>query len=488
MFFRTSASAVAVFGVMAPLACNAAHYDIGLGSAYSYHALNELNWSGIRPGDEIVIHSGTYATGAFQNIWLPHGSATNPVRIHGATNEPVPTIQDTVFFNGAVGVRLERVRIAPTIVPANGASDAITVANGSHGVVISGCEISGRDQPRVPSGSGGGPSGINVYPGNGATIELNDIHDSQNDGVGVTKPNKPDVTTYPSVIRSNRIHHNKVHGIELNADNNSVLHNTVWSNGNVQGTYDGTRKSELGTFGTSGIHILTGQNNEIGYNIVFDQRTQGIDGNGIEADYNANNNRIYFNVVYRNDGAGILVFHSSGNRVINNTLYGNGRNSLNSRQIDKGNFIPITGGSDLSIWGGGDSGQTDSNVMANNLVYSVPPTIANYTVSGLASDFHAANGNNLVENNVFWSLNGAMLYNWTDKGNIAFTGTSVSTWNNTLKPTAWSGSSDFSMDPQLANPSALDASSPPGTALTLTSGSPETVRCGGIDFGATSDI
>lgn len=485
MISGASALAGAAWGVIAASPCDAAQYEIGRGARYAYHALNELNWARINPGDEIVIHAGSYATGAFQNIALPHGDATLPVTIHGAAGEAMPVLQDTLFI-GAVGVTLQGVRVVPTIAPTAGAGDAISVANSSRGIVISDCEVSGRDQPRVPPGSTGGPSGINVFPGSSATIERNEVHDTQNDGIGVAKPAGPDPAPEPTLIRGNRIHHNKVHGIELAADNNSVLNNTVWSNGNADGFYDGSPRSELGSFGTSGIHISVGSNNSIGYNVVSDQRTRGIDGNGIEADNMANDNRIFFNVVYRNDGTGILVFHSHGNRVLNNTLYGNGRNSLAAREMVKGKFVPLAAGADLAIIGGDGKARSDDNVMANNLVYSVQPAIAGYVVTGIAGDLWATRGRNLVENNVFWSPNGAKIYDWTD-ARAAGTGNAIAAWNE-LKQTAWAGSPDFAVDPLLADPARIVTAPPSGENLATGPASPALVRCQGVDFGATTDI
>jgi hypothetical protein len=192
MMFRVSSAVAVALSVMTPVMCAAAQYDIGIGGTYSYHSLNDLTWNAISPGDEIIIHAGTYGTGSRQSIYLPQGSTTNPVTIHGAWSEAVPTIHDTIFFNGPIGLTLQQVAVAPTI-----SGDAITVTNGSSGVVIVGCEIFGSDG-----------AGINVYNGSGANITSNNIHDNANDGIGVQ-----DITTHPSQITGNSIHHNKVHAI-----------------------------------------------------------------------------------------------------------------------------------------------------------------------------------------------------------------------------------------------------------------------------------
>jgi len=94
------------------------------------------------------------------------------------------------------------------------------------------------------------------------------------------------------------VYRNGMHGMEINGNRYIIEHNIVWENG-------------IGLSGTSGIHIFakdkqqgTGQFNIIRYNTISGQKeTDGQDGNGIQLDEWCDNNQIYFNVTFANDGA-----------------------------------------------------------------------------------------------------------------------------------------------------------------------------------------
>src|SRR5262249_10537961 len=92
--------------------------------------------------------------------------------------------------------------------------------------------------------------------------------------------------------------------------------------------------------GSSGIHVYGGVGsgdgfgvgNVIANNTVFGNReaSHGFDGNGIQLDQFTSNNQVKQNVVHDNDGAGILIYDSSSNQIISNTLSGDSLDLTNS--------------------------------------------------------------------------------------------------------------------------------------------------------------
>jgi parallel beta-helix repeat protein len=123
-----------------------------------------------------------------------------------------------------------------------------------------------------------------------------------------------------TVFAGNTVSNNGYHGFEIHGSHYIIEDNEVFANG-------------VALPGTSGIHVFSrnpsensGDHNVIRYNRSYGNiEHQGPDGNGIQLDHWCDNNAIYYNLVYENDGPGISIYDAAANRVQHNTVYANMR-------------------------------------------------------------------------------------------------------------------------------------------------------------------
>jgi parallel beta-helix repeat protein len=188
-----------------------------------------------------------------------------------------------------------------------------------------------------------------------------------------------------------------------------------------------------------------GARNVVRYNTIWGNRdTAEYDGNGIEVDRWCDDNEVYYNVIYGNDGAGIIVFNGARNRVFNNTVFGNG---LDSGKTHAGR---------VEIAVVGDEGATlEGNVVRNNVAVATAPGAVALKVKAAA-----ARGQQLGSNLFFNSAGGAV-YDWAGKK-----GSDAAEWN----ARAGARPADLFADPRFADPATL----PDG--LRLAAGSPAIAR------------
>lgn len=93
-----------------------------------------------------------------------------------------------------------------------------------------------------------------------------------------------------------------------------------------------------------GIQIYTkeygghGRHNIIRYNTIYNVNNNGDsgDGAGINLDHHADNNEVYYNLVYHCDGPGIYVYCSKGHDIYNNVCYGNGQGFATWHKVEIG--------------------------------------------------------------------------------------------------------------------------------------------------------
>ncbi len=251
----------------------------------------------------------------------------------------------------------------------------INVSLGSHHITISNNEMYNHYYP-VWFGDGAGCSSI---------VSGNTIYDCSGNGIGLDEISCTDSTKI--VIKNNTIYNVNWHGMEISANNilieNNIIHHS-------------------GTSGHSGIHLFArynitepdkgGDYNIIRNNVCYDihdHDSNGLrtDGNGIQADQWCDSNYIYNNIVYNNDGAGIILFGSSGNKVYNNTLYNNGHDLGN--RYGQYEFVIC---------------QDDDSPCINNIIKNNIGLAVKQNHFAAAIDEISVDSNNLFSNNIWYNI------------------------------------------------------------------------------------
>jgi len=236
----------------------------------------------------------------------------------------------------------------------------------------------------------------------------NDVHNNTYNGFAF---DRTDCTVgTESIIKNNRVYNNGYHGIELSARYYIVENNIFHDNG------------QDNTGGASGIHTYSrasdeditqdrgGDHNTIRYNTIYgtkDDVGARTDGNGIQMDMWCDSNTIYNNVVYDNDGAGIILYGASGNKVYNNTMYGNGQDL----GVRFGQFEMTILAAELSGANGNGLLHSENNSVVNNIGMAVGVETTRFAVS--ICDQSISDGNtfsndlwyNSSENNHFGLVN-----------------------------------------------------------------------------------
>ena len=373
---------------------------ITVGPAAAIRTPAAVPWRSLQPGDEVVIQAGTYTDGV---IIPSKGTADRPILVRG---EPGTVIENSVLLEGATHVVIRNLAIRNSV--------KFPGFILRHGAAFDTIQSSSVEK-----------SGLGIWIGEGAVgghkLLGNDLHDNRTHGIAVDVVNAPQ--GQETLIDGNRVYRNVMHGMEINGNRYVIQNNVVWENGTALS-------------GTSGIHVYakdasqgTGQFNVIRHNVVSGQKeTRGQDGNGIQLDKWCDNNQIYFNVAFANDGAGIVLFDAANNLVANNTLFDNMRDS-GGRHAYKADLVIA---SDYTE----NTDHAFGNVVRNNLIVTERANIRNIHIDKYAAPRMAEIGNNLY----FRPAPGEVFF-WAGK-----TGTAIADWN-ALKP----GAPDRVADPLLAN-------------------------------------
>ena len=263
-----------------------------------------------------------------------------------------------------------------------------------------------------------------IYNNRSSGIHLNAGSD------GSTEPNR-------THIYNNQIYNNAGFGILAYTSYWLIEHNNIYNNGDY-----------LTPAGWSGIHVWggpkgsptanAGDNNIIRYNRISGTLSLGEDGSGIGIDMYADNNQIYQNIAYDNDGPGISLASNSGNKIFNNTTYGNNLNT--SGELTKLGEIRVTGQK---------IGEAANFSIKNNIAYATAP----YAYA-IFVDAYSYNNNPDITNNIWHAPNATSWFLWK------FHNPPVGTiWNNLPGV-----GTDLNVDPLFVDPDALDfrlqASSP----------------------------
>jgi parallel beta-helix repeat protein len=290
----------------------------------------------VLPGDIITFLGGSYQGNLILSL---QGTAAQPIIIRANSDQPS-------FIEGGLSLSRSAWVIVDGLSIRNTEQAGIAVREGSHHITIQNNNILG--------------TGLGIWIGAAAggnlLIQKNTIGSSQTHGIAIDKVNLN--AGEETVISNNRIFDNQHHGIEINGNRYIIENNEVFRNGR-------------GLPGTSGIHCFvtdagegTGRYNIIRNNVTWGQKDRaGPDGNGIQLDRWCDYNKVYNNIAYDNDGAGINIFHAAHNEIYNNTLV------RNMKDIERSHEPKLKG--DLVIVNDRDQSPRMDNVfVSNNLVVS----------------------------------------------------------------------------------------------------------------------
>lgn len=356
-------SPVASHAASAPLTITVGPVSPVPPGAVAVARLMDVAWSSLPPGSEVIVGPGPQDGPV---TITAQGSAALPIVVHASAGQAAPVITSSVDFQGAAYVKLKG------MVVQDSPWAAVVIRYGSHHLTVSGNTLQRSAM------------GLSLTAGAGTGHKLlnNLIQDNSTVGLGVDSVNA--APRDPGRIAGNLIRRNGHHGIELNGSNYLVEGNTTADNG-------------LSTGGTSGIHLYSrnaaedsGDHNTVRYNFAYGQRDRTAwDGNGIQIDQWCDGNEVSHNVVWGNDGAGIIVFDGANNLVSGNTLVGN--------QRDPRRWLGNAGELVLNSSGARED-RTAGNQVFNNLLVSTRAEVPALFVDQLTADNANQLGPNLLHN------------------------------------------------------------------------------------------
>lgn len=397
-------------------------------------SLADVPWKSLQPGDEVVVHPGEYSDVV---VIDGHGAPGKPVYVH-AEKGSAPVIENSIVLEGASHVVLE----------------GLTVRNAKHSgfIIRRGAEDITVKASRVEQ------SGLGVWIGDGAKgqhrILDNTFNNNETHGVAVdfvsAAPGKE------TIISGNRIFRNGMHGIELSGNYYIIEKNTVFENGQALS-------------GTSNIHLYSdgptrdvARHNIIRYNVAYGEKEDsGQDGNGIQLDQWCDDNEVYFNVAFRNDGAGIAIFDAARNKIYNNTLFDN--------MLDPGKSHAYRGELVMASDFTKNVNHSSHNLIVNNLIVATRPENVAIYVDRLSS----GNPHEIGGNALYHRAPAANLFFWRDGP-----GREIAQWNK-LK----GGDPDLMVDPKFSDPTR-----PADNGLRLSRNSTLTGAGKAITRGVTADL
>ena len=424
--------------LLAPLPSTTAFAaTIKVGNDKNIRSLSQINWSSIKPGDEVVIDSIINNSVV---IVTAKGTATKPIIIRNANNS-TPIIKNSIVVQDAHHVIF----------------DGLTVRNSKH----SGFIIRQGAKAITVQNSIIHDNGLGIWIGDGSKDEHrlmnNKIFNNSTHGIAIDVINARE--GHETIISGNQIYQNGIHGIEINGNRYIVEYNVVSKNGQSMS-------------GISGIHTFArnedqdaGDYNIIRYNISYGNIDKdGQDGNGIQLDQWCDNNQVYNNIVFGNDGAGINIYDGANNDVFNNTLYDNMKDPGNTH-IYKGELVIA---SDFTE----NIDHSRNNKIINNIIYATNKKNVAILVDKLSIDNNLTIANNIL----FHQDKGANLWSWgyVPGKNNGF-GKDINTWNSNT------GYTNFYADPLFINPQE-----PLNHGLKLRKASP--ARAKGLETISSTDL
>jgi len=167
--------------------------------------------------------------------------------------------------------------------------------------------------------------GISFWKNSGSGNDLitgNLIYDNYQSGISARINGHNASSGHEVIVSNNTVSYNGEYGIYAFGNYWIIEKNLVHHNGQIIGQSQGISTQSLLDDGS-------GQHNIIRYNVSHSQSNQGIaaDGCGYTFDRQNNNNEMYGNIGYNNDGPYISNYESSNNLIYNNTCYKNSQGS-----------------------------------------------------------------------------------------------------------------------------------------------------------------
>lgn len=335
-------------------------------------------WSSLPAGAEVLVSPGTWTGVTTINAT---GTKAAPIVITAADPADPPVLANSVDLQHSAYVQISHVTVqAPSYA-------GIIIRMASHHITVADNTINHA------------PVGITITgaAGTGHQLLRNTIADAATHGISVDVNADPAERT---LIAHNQVLRSGQHGMEIRASHYQVDSNTVSASGQATG-------------GTSGIHVYSGSSGEtsgddnlVRWNLSYGNRdTAAVDGNGIEVDQWCNGNTVAYNLVWGNDGAGIIVFDGSNNLIVGNTAYGNGRDPSHTH-VALGQII-VSGTAAATVKG---------NHVWNNIAASTLPG-----VPALYVDTRAVSGGNTFGANLYANSAGGTLLRWTDSAALQTT-------------------------------------------------------------------
>ena len=321
------------------------------GNGTQARPFNSWNSVSFQRGNTYLQKAGTTYPGLLALVSV-QGTASMPIVIDSYGTGAAPIVTNVVDFDNSSYIffrdfTVTRVPTYPSIVIQNG-SNHITVNNNT----ITNAAASGI------SLNGGGCNNV---------VWNNTIHDVAQDGmvmeqVACTNANQ-------TLIYGNTIYNTGMHGIELDGNYLVIENNIIHDSGRTAG-------------GASGIHLYGGgfqgtpPDGMGNYNLVLNNVVYHAheplyhDGNGIQSDQYTHNNLIYNNLIFGNDGMGVILYDSRNNQVYGNTLFRNVVNTLGKYFDPRGNLTNSTSAANFQTVNAATGNTFTNNVIIPSLLMS----------------------------------------------------------------------------------------------------------------------
>jgi parallel beta-helix repeat protein len=354
------------------------------GTGTQARPFNSWNSVSFQSGNTYLQKAGTTYPGllAFLSV---QGTASLPIVIDSYGTGAAPIITNVVLFDNSSYIffrdfTVTRVPTYPSLVIRNG-STHITVNNNSiTNAAASGIFI--------------GDTGCNNV------IWNNTIHDVAQDGIVVEKVACSN--SNQTLIYGNTIYNVGIHGIELDGNFLVIENNIIHDSGMTTGGASGIHLYGGGFLGTPPDGM--GNYNLVLNNVVYHTHEPLYhDGNGIQSDEYTHNNQIYNNLIFGNDGMGIVLYDSRNNNVHDNTLLSNVVNT-NGKYIDpRGNITNETSAARAHT-----TNVSTNNTFTNNVIISSLPISDVFDIDS----YSLVSGSNNFGGNHALAINGSHYYHY----------------------------------------------------------------------------
>jgi len=381
----------------------------GLSTSSAWKTIAKVNSSSFQPGDYILFKKG--------EIWreqlnIPSsGIEGNPITFGAYGVGDKPAISGGSERDYAVLIANKRYIVIDGIKCSNSLHGAITIGGISDNITVQNCIMTGSRH------------GIAIYDNAGGDniIQNNLIYDLTGNGINAN-PHTGSTSGSETIIKGNVIYNAFDFGMFCRVNYWIIEDNEIYNCGH---------NTELGVE-CVGILIYsasadddTGRHNVIRRNKINGIVSAGYEGSGIECDRWCNNNKVYYNVCFNNDGPGITLYDAANNEVYGNTCYGNCKNS--SGELGKKGEIRLSSSiSDLN----------KNNKVKNNIAYAIRPSVYALYIDSSTSDNEID-----LDSNCWYSTN-ENWYFWNGAGS-----SNLEKWNGLSVVGA-----DLYTDPNMVNP------------------------------------